>query len=62
MPTSYDQDYPKCTCLDSALQRQALVDGHPISKETIYPENREWLEKKGHDRLGGKFWYKPYRT
>lgn len=39
-----DQQEPKCTCVDSAYERKAIVDG--LVSHPVFEENIEWNEKR----------------
>jgi hypothetical protein len=39
-----DQQEPKCTCIDSAYERQAMSEG--LNNNPVFPENAEWNEKR----------------
>lgn len=40
----FDQQEPKCSCLDSAYERKAMQDG--LVKNPVFDENIEWNEKR----------------
>ena len=38
------RDYIRCSCLDSAFERQAIDSG--LVKDPVFPENKEYIKRK----------------
>lgn len=43
-----DQQHPKCTCLDSAYERQAIAQG--LNDNPVFQENIDWLNERKFDQ------------
>ena len=38
------KDYIRCSCLDSAFERQAIDSG--LVKDPVFPENKQYMKQK----------------
>ena len=38
------RDYIRCSCLDSAFERQAIDSG--LVKDPVFPENKQYMKQK----------------
>ena len=38
------RDYNRCSCLDSAFERQAIDSG--LVKDPVFPENKQYMKQK----------------